>query len=245
MADVASTPPVVAGAGKAARGHAAIDRARSWSRVIRGWLTQLIRLRSREAAATRILAAVDSLSGADAQGVFERWVAELLAARGWRVTLADCAGHPPADLVATVGRRTIVVRCRLAVDGPLDSRTVEAIGMAAGWYRSTRALIISNLIASPAVISWARACGVDLWDRPPMPPAIPCTATGTRRPRSGLASSGAARWPALWSPALSLKRSGRCSPSIRHSVRQAPRITLWPHDGPAVRWATGQRSHPT
>jgi hypothetical protein len=83
-----------------------------------------------------------------------------------------------------------------------------------------------------------RYCAGRCWRPPPMPPVIPATATSTRPPRPGSGASAAPRSPASRSPASSPRPSGTCSPPRPRSARQGPTHTLWPHDGPRMRWAS-------
>jgi len=66
----------------------------------------------------------------------------------------------------------------------------------------------------------------------------PATATTTRRPGVGWASSAAPRSPGSRSPASSPRPSGTCSPATNHSCRQGPPQRLWPPDDPNLRWAS-------
>ena len=120
---------------------------------------------------------------------FEHHCADLLAARGWRVTLGRGSADQGVDVLARKGGRSLVLQCKLYTR-PVGNRAVQEALAGRGYAGADAAAVVSNASYTPAAHALAARVGVMLLHVSDLagldlsrdgPPQVP--AARVRRPR--------------------------------------------------------------
>jgi restriction system protein len=117
-------------------------------------------LRRRQRLARSGIAEVDRMSGGD----FERYLAAMFRALGYRVERIGGTGDFGADLIVTRdGIRTIVQAKRYARN--VGVKAVQEAVAAKGMYDCAAAMVVTNSRFTRQAQALAKANGVELWER--------------------------------------------------------------------------------
>ncbi|WP_338665109.1 restriction endonuclease [Pararoseomonas sp. SCSIO 73927] len=183
---------------------------------------------------------------------FERHCANLLAARGWSVTLGRGSADQGVDVLARKGGRSVVLQCKLHAR-PVGNRAVQEALAGRGFAGADLAAVVSNATYTPAAHALAARVGVLLlqvsdlaradalfrrggWEAPPVtvqPSRAPRRARGPGRSRAtrpfckGLVPAGLLAGLILLWPQMPPAPSDR--PGPRRTVsRPSPSLPLPP-----------------
>ncbi|MBP0495319.1 restriction endonuclease [Pararoseomonas indoligenes] len=96
---------------------------------------------------------------------FERHCANLMAARGWSVTLGRGSADQGVDVLARKGGRSVVLQCKLH-GRPVGNRAVQEALAGRGFAGADCAAVVSNASYTPAAHALAARVGVLLLNVP-------------------------------------------------------------------------------
>ena len=105
-------------------------------------------------------------AGNDGYG-FEYTCAEILMERGfYSVNVTKASGDQGVDIIACKGGDEYAVQCKL-YSRPVGNKAVQEAYAGMGYYKCSRAAVMTNSTFTKGAIDLAKSLNVDLWDNTP------------------------------------------------------------------------------
>jgi len=151
------------------------------------------------------IADIDSLNWSE----FEEFIAALFRAKGYRTRLTPTYDQG-GDVIVEGNGEHIVVQAKHRTEGDIGNKAVQEAVAAVGYYKATRAILITNRYFTRPAVDLAKANNVELWDRdrlsqemlkayPSSPVPVEASAPASKRGFS-LASSPSTTCPRCGAP---------------------------------------------
>ncbi len=131
-------------------------------------MTALIRERLRELAAADLDAGFDPSSLPSGGHDFEHWVAEQLAAFGWKADVTRGSGDQGIDVLAERDGKRVGIQCKL-YQGPVGNKAVQEAYAGRAYYALDIVAVLSNAPFTPSAIALGAATGVLLFSHHDIP----------------------------------------------------------------------------
>jgi restriction system protein len=106
------------------------------------------------------IADVDSLHWSE----FEEFIATLFQANGYRTRLTPTYDQG-GDVIAEGNGERVVVQTKHSTGRGVGNKAVQEAVAAVGYYKGTRAIVVTNRYFTKPAINLAKANAVELWDR--------------------------------------------------------------------------------
>ena len=106
------------------------------------------------------IADIDSLNWSE----FEEFIAALFRAKGYRTRLTPTYDQG-GDVIVEGNGEHIVVQAKHRTEGDIGNKAVQEAVAAVGYYKATRAILITNRYFTRPAVDLAKANNVELWDR--------------------------------------------------------------------------------
>jgi restriction system protein len=136
------------------------------------------------------MAAIDMMSGRE----FEDLLGELFVRKGYRVARLGGRGEGRASFLLDHPRGRTIVQVK-RWDATVNHDAVQQAAASMDLFRATRALLVTSSTYSPSAITYAKSCGVTLWNRATLAAELAAIqrerlSTGTRRLVADLRAGG-------------------------------------------------------